>query len=131
MRYSEQDASYEAGRVLIIDNIGLLSSVYRYGDLAIIGGGFGKGIHNILEAAVWGIPVLFGPNYQNFREAVDMLSTGGAVTFNDFKGFRSALDTLLSDVSERQAVGKAASGYVEKNTGASDLIVSDLLTKSC
>ncbi|MBA4323464.1 MAG: 3-deoxy-D-manno-octulosonic acid transferase, partial [Odoribacter sp.] len=78
VRYSEfKDESAEA-RVLIIDNIGTLSSAYRYADIAAVGGGFGKGIHNILEPACWGTPVLFGPNYNGFKEAADLISSGGA-----------------------------------------------------
>ncbi len=79
VRFSEFNESSADARVLIIDNIGMLSSAYRYAYIAAIGGGFGKGIHNILEPACWGIPVVFGPRHENFREAVDLLNAGGAM----------------------------------------------------
>jgi len=77
----KQDSNAE---VLVIDNIGMLSSLYKYGDIAYIGGGFGKGIHNILEPATFGIPVIFGPNYKKFREACELRKQGGAMPVNDF-----------------------------------------------
>jgi len=77
---------------LIVDSFGLLSSIYRYGDLAYIGGGFGAGIHNVLEAAVYGIPVIFGPKYQKFKEARDLLQVGGAFSITDEKTFESKME---------------------------------------
>jgi 3-deoxy-D-manno-octulosonic-acid transferase len=82
---------------MIIDNIGMLSSAYRYAFLAAIGGGFGKGIHNVLEAACWGIPVVFGPNFTRFREATDLISLGGARCFRSFEEFSGITDAWLSD----------------------------------
>ena len=79
---------------LIVDSFGLLSSIYRYGDLAYIGGGFGAGIHNVLEAAVYGIPVIFGPKYQKFKEARDLLQVGGAFSITDEKTFESKMEEL-------------------------------------
>ena len=70
---------------LLIDNIGMLSSAYRYAHIAAIGGGFGKGIHNILEAACWGVPVMFGPRHEKFREAVELIKEKGAMTFDSFR----------------------------------------------
>ena len=93
------DKSADA-RVLIIDNIGMLSSAYRYASIAEIGGGFGKGIHNVLEAACWGIPVLFGPNHKKFREAVELLSLDGAKSFSGFEEFSEIIDNWLSDKNE-------------------------------
>jgi len=79
IRYSEADNNtVHTYKVLIIDNIGILSSAYRYGDIAVIGGGFGKGIHNVLEPASWGLPVLFGPVHLKFREALELIAEGGA-----------------------------------------------------
>ncbi len=88
--------------VLIIDSVGLLSSLYRYGNVAYIGGGFGVGIHNILEAATFGLPVIFGPNYKKFKEAVDMISVGGAFSVSNAIELRVALDKLIDDKDERQ-----------------------------
>ena len=84
-------------RVMIIDNIGMLSSAYRYAYIAEVGGGFGKGIHNVLEPACWGIPVLFGPEHLKFREAVDLIAAGGAVSFKDYSEFEGILNNWLSD----------------------------------
>ena len=84
VRFSEYSEVSADARVLIIDNIGMLSSAYRYAYIAAIGGGFGKGIHNILEPACWGIPVVFGPNHKKFREAVDLINERGAMTFVHF-----------------------------------------------
>ncbi len=117
--YSEKDSE---SRVLIIDNIGMLSSVYRYATIASVGGGFGKGIHNILEAACWGIPVLFGPNYNNFREAVRLIELGGASVFNDFNTFSAIVDKYLADGHALSGAGKVSATYVIENKGATDKV---------
>ena len=95
IRLSEFNEASSDARVMIIDNIGMLSSAYRYAYIAAIGGGFGKGIHNILEPACWGIPVMFGPRYKKFREAVDLINEKGAMTFDSFSKFSDILDELL------------------------------------
>lgn len=105
-------------RVLIINTIGLLSHLYRYGRLAYVGGGFGVGIHNLPEAAVYGLPVIFGPNYQRFREARDLLKNGGGFTISDKKSFRQTADTLLHDAEKYQQASKSAAGYVKQQSGA-------------
>ena len=111
---------------LIIDSFGLLSSIYRYGDIAYIGGGFGAGIHNVLEAAVYGIPVLFGPKYQKFKEARDLLKLGGAFSITDKDGFDSRMNDLLTYPELLQEAGKQAGGYVRENAGVTDRIVKEL-----
>jgi 3-deoxy-D-manno-octulosonic-acid transferase len=111
---------------LIIDCFGLLSSIYRYGDLAYIGGGFGAGIHNILEAAVYGIPVIFGPNYQKFREARELLRYGGGFSINDNSSFNRQMDQLLASKEELQLSGKKAGEYVSRNIGATAKIMKDI-----
>ena len=94
VRFSQfNDASPDA-RVLIMDNIGMLSSAYRYAYISAIGGGFGKGIHNILEPACWGIPVMFGPRYTRFREAVELKAAGGAKSFVAYDDFEQILDGM-------------------------------------
>lgn len=95
MRYTDESADYSSAEVLIIDCIGLLSAIYRYGKIAYIGGGFGVGIHNTLEAAVYGIPVIFGPKYRKFKEAVSLIQEGGA--FNNPKRERTERYTGQSD----------------------------------
>lgn len=108
-----------AGKVLIIDTIGLLSSAYQYGDIGYIGGGFGAGIHNTLEAAAFGIPVIFGPKYQKFQEAKDLLKIGAAQTVSGKDDLFTAFEILQKD---QQAGGKAAS-YVKQHTGSTLQII--------
>jgi 3-deoxy-D-manno-octulosonic-acid transferase len=113
--------------VLIIDNIGMLSSLYKYGKVAYIGGGFGKGIHNVLEAAVFGIPVLFGPNHIRFGEAVDLIKSGGGVAILGYEELKSQLDFLYSQQDYRIKSGMIAQRFVQENRGASDKIISHIL----
>src|SRR4030042_134309 len=120
------DAAADA-RVLIIDNIGMLSSAYRYADIAAIGGGFGKGIHNILEPACWGIPVLFGPNHTKFREAVELIRLGGAYSFETYPDFEGIIDRLLTDEAAYKKSAEAARKYVSENTGATSNIMPGIV----
>jgi len=129
IRFSKYNEDYADARVLIIDNIGMLSSAYRYAYIAAIGGGFGKGIHNILEPACWGIPVLFGPRYENFKEAVDLLSVGGAKSFLTFDDFKRILDFWLSDEKIYTISAEIASKYVKENAGATEIIIKEILHK--
>lgn len=114
-------------QVLIIDNIGILSSLYRYGKVAYIGGGFGKGIHNILEAAAFGIPVMFGPNHNKFQEALDLVNQGGAFAISDFNSIKIRLDTLFTDQKFLIESGLIAENFVKQNVGATDKILSHML----
>jgi 3-deoxy-D-manno-octulosonic-acid transferase len=107
---------------LIVDAIGFLSSIYRYGHVAYVGGGFGVGIHNTLEAAVYGIPVLFGPNHQAFREALGLLATGGAVTIASLQEYDAAMQHWLTDAHALQEAGEKAGRYVQDNAGATPVI---------
>jgi 3-deoxy-D-manno-octulosonic-acid transferase len=129
LRFSQYDGSKTDARVLIIDNIGMLSSAYRYAHIAAVGGGFGKGIHNVLEPACWGIPVLFGPRHEKFREAIELLNENGGMTFDSYEKFSSLLNNLLEDESFYLKSAKSAGYYVNKNTGATGKILGDLLTK--
>jgi len=113
-------------RVLIIDSIGMLSHLYRYGKLAYVGGGFGAGIHNLPEAAVYGLPVIFGPNHQRFREALDLLKNGGGFAIHDKKSFRHVADTLLNHPEKYQKSSEAASGYVRQQAGATFLAIEKI-----
>jgi len=125
IRYSKWDKKSDT-RALIIDRIGMLSALYKYADIAYIGGGFGKGIHNILEAAVFGPPILFGPVYKKFREANDLIRWKGAFTYKSFK----ELDMLVSDLSnDEQRLAKIKEinmNYIAGNKGATDLIINYL-----
>lgn len=111
---------------LIIDCFGLLSSIYRYGEIAYIGGGFGVGIHNTLEAAVYGIPVIFGPNNQKFSEAQGLKSCGGGLEIHEKKDFNKLMDKLLSNYSFLDKSGKRAGNYVRDNAGALTRIMNRL-----
>ena len=112
--------------LLIIDTIGILSSVYKYGSIAYIGGGFGAGIHNILEAAVYGTPVVFGPKYQKFKEAHDLVALGGAFSVNNGGEYRAIMERLLSDEPFRKGCGAVCKRYIEDNLGATDKILEQI-----
>lgn len=119
IRYSEANSdNLKTANCLVVDVIGILSSIYRYANVAYIGGGFGVGIHNILEAAVYDVPVIFGPNYQKFREAKEMIAAGGAFSINNYETLETELDKLFND----KIAGKIAGEYVKKNTGATSQI---------
>lgn len=102
---------------LIIDSFGLLSSIYKYGQIAYIGGGFGVGIHNVLEAAVYNIPVIFGPNFKKFREAQQLIEQGGGYSISDYEAFRGLMDEFLHYEDTLKVAGKHAGNYVRSNTG--------------
>jgi 3-deoxy-D-manno-octulosonic-acid transferase len=127
VRYSEFKEESSIARVMIIDNIGILSSAYRYATISAVGGGFGKGIHNILETACWGSPVLFGPGYHGFKEAVDLISEGGAFCYRTPDQFSDIVDKLLTNSELYSSASAAASGYIRKNTGATEKIGRNLL----
>ena len=110
--------------VLVINTIGLLSSIYQYGQAAYIGGGFGVGIHNTLEAAAWGIPVVFGPNYHKFQEAKELIDCGAGKSINSYEECAAALDEFLLNGA---AASQAAAVYVASHTGATDLIYNTLI----
>jgi len=117
------EAEIDRFQVLIIDSVGLLSSLYRYGNIAYIGGGFGVGIHNILEAATFGLPVIFGPNYKKFKEAVDLTFEGGAISISNFDELRQALNNLINDKVEREKTSDICKKYVAKNVGSTKVII--------
>ena len=111
---------------LIIDCFGMLSSIYRYGHIAYIGGGFGVGIHNVLEAAVFDIPVLFGPNNQRFREAQDLKRLKGGFEITDAYSFRILIDKFISDPGFLKKAGRNAGDYVRSSSGTSDRILGEI-----
>jgi 3-deoxy-D-manno-octulosonic-acid transferase len=127
VRYSEFKEESSDARVLIIDNIGILSSAYRYAYIAAVGGGFGKGIHNILEPVCWGTPVLFGPNHKGFREAVDLISRGGAFCYRNSDEFIGIVNCWLADTELYKSSSSTVSGYIRENTGATEKIAGILL----
>jgi len=109
--------------ILIIDNIGMLSSLYQYGQIAYIGGGFGAGIHNTLEAAAFGLPVIFGPNYEKFKEAKDLIALQVGFSINDENGLKKNFDFLTEDESRYQSISKKIGEYVKEYTGATEMIM--------
>lgn len=128
IRYSVADAENVARtKVLIIDNIGMLSSLYRYGQIAYVGGGFGKGIHNILEAAVYGMPLVFGPEHAKFREALDLTKAGAAFAVEDESSFLKTMDLLVNDCVLRNKASEKAAAYVQQHAGATHNIVSQVV----
>jgi 3-deoxy-D-manno-octulosonic-acid transferase len=127
IRFSQFNSFSTDARVLIIDNIGMLSSAYRYAYIAAIGGGFGSGIHNVLEPVCWGIPVLFGPNHTKFREAEDLIAAKGAFTFKNYDEFEQILDKLIEDKTMYQKASQTVTGYIHVNTGATEKIVAMVL----
>jgi 3-deoxy-D-manno-octulosonic-acid transferase len=113
----------QTSNILIIDNIGMLSRLYKYAYIAYIGGGFGKGIHNTLEAAVYGKPVLFGPVYHKFNEAMDLISIGGAVSINNTDDCIMVIQKLLQDETGYVSSSESARKYVYANKGATEKVM--------
>lgn len=126
VRYSDEKADFASAEVLIIDCIGILSSVYGYGKIAYIGGGFGTGIHNTLEAAIYGIPVIFGPKYEKFREAVELIENQGAFSISNEQDFREIIDELNATDERTEEYGIRAYAYTNTQFGATEIIMKRL-----
>lgn len=127
LRYSQATLESSAqADCLIIDGYGLLSSLYRYATLAYVGGGFGVGIHNVPEAAVYGVPVFFGPNNQRFREARDLINEGGSFEVTSADDFQAQADRLLADERALAKSGQAAGDYIRRNSGATEAIFREV-----
>lgn len=130
IRLSAYSGAATNANTLIIDNIGMLSKLYHYATIAYVGGGFGDdGLHNILEAAAYYKPVLFGPNYEKHFEAVDMVEAGGAFTIENALEAENVLQQLLSNQMAYQAAAQAAGNYVKENTGATAAILNYIQEK--
>ncbi len=126
VRYSQlMETTPTDYQVLIIDNIGMLSSLYRYGTVAYIGGGFGKGIHNTLEAAAYGIPVFFGPAYKKFQEAVDMVEQGAAFPISNYDELVRQLNDLLDHPDKQKQAGSIAGAFVASGRGATGKVLRE------
>ena len=123
VRYTETAA---AARCLVIDCYGLLSSIYRYGEIAYVGGGFGVGIHNVPEAAVWGVPVIFGPNNKRFQEAQDLLASGACFEVKDYDSFALTMSHLLATPDAISECGRKSGYYVTQRAGATEAIMSSV-----
>ena len=118
---STNEKEQPQSRCLIVDCFGKLSSIYRYAKIALVGGGFGAGIHNVPEAAVYGIPVLFGPNNQKFREAQILKKIGAGFEFTDADSFKVLMDRFLSDENYMKESGEKSSKFIRENAGAADI----------
>lgn len=130
LRYTQAtEANVADADCLIIDCFGLLSSLYRYGKLAYIGGGFGVGIHNIAEAAVYSIPVIFGPNYHRFKEAINLIDNGGAFPIHDAASFESTIENFISNREALEQAGKSAGDYIKSHSGATAVIFKEIIGK--
>ena len=116
----EEAASAEC---LIIDCFGLLSSIYNYGDVAYVGGGFGVGIHNVLEAAVWNMPVFFGPNNKHFQEAQWLLQSKGGIEIGSYDDFKAQMDKFIAKPEFVKELGTVAGRVVEEHTGATQKVI--------
>ena len=114
--------------VLIIDNIGMLTKIYSYANIAYVGGGFATGLHNTLEPAVFGIPVIIGPNYNGFKEAEDLVAQRGILPIHDNWSFSELLKKLLDNPDLIQKTGDINASYISKNKGASVQIINYLRT---
>ena len=112
--------------MLIINCYGMLSSIYQYADITYVGGGFGVGIHNILEAAVWGKPVIFGPNNIKFQEAQELKATESGIEIHNQKNFNSIMDQFYSNPSRIEILGNQAANYVKNKCGATDIILTQI-----
>ena len=129
IRYSQIEGnpiSIHNYQTLIIDNIGMLSSLYQYADVAFIGGGFGVGIHNTLEAAAFGLPVIFGPNYDKFKEAKDLIAIKGGYSINNEPELKSTVAYITEDIQRYNAVCQVVKDYVKGNTGATKTIAKHI-----
>ena len=127
IRYSTASAeSASAAECLIVDCFGLLSSIYHYGTVAYVGGGFGAGIHNVLEAAVWGIPVIFGPENKHFQEAQELIEAQGGLEITDLRTFDTVMSSLIRDTDFRARSGRQAQEYVKGKAGAMRRIMESI-----
>ena len=127
VRYTQADEENVADAdVLIIDCFGLLSSIYYYGEVTYVGGGFGVGIHNTLEAAVWNVPVIFGPNNKRFQEAQGLLKSGGGYEVTNYDDFEQLMSSLSDNEKILKESGRKAGAFVESLSGASDKILSKI-----
>jgi 3-deoxy-D-manno-octulosonic-acid transferase len=113
----------------VVDSIGILSHLYQYADIAYIGGGFGVGIHNTLEAATFGVPVIFGPNYHKFQEAQDLIDEKAAFPMATSEAFSKIMAALVTDYSKRSDAGKRAHTFVSRNKGGTALILDSIIVR--
>jgi len=124
--YSQAETYIREARVLVIDSIGILAQLYRYAYISYIGGGFGVGIHNILESAAFGVPVIFGPNYERFREARELIQAGGATSIKNEEEFLKAFSSLTDKPGEWERSSLICANYVNEHKGATAHVLSHI-----
>lgn len=130
IRYSEaQESTVSDFRLLIVDNMGMLSSLYRYGEFAFVGGAFRGALHNTLEAAVYGVPVCFGdhPNNQKFKEAIGLVKTAGGFTFSTVEELNDWFESLWKDEEKYRSAADQSRAFVQEGAGATPLVVNKIL----
>lgn len=126
IRYSQWDHQPTDATVMIVDSVGMLSSIYRYADVAYVGGGFGSGIHNILEPAVFGVPLFFGPRYHKFREAEELIHWKGAFSVKNTGQLTALFTEIMSDPKRLDRIREINRNYIDNNRGSTDLILKYL-----
>jgi 3-deoxy-D-manno-octulosonic-acid transferase len=126
--YTEsKENEIENAQILMLDTIGILTKVYAYSDISYVGGGFTKtGVHNTLEPAVFGVPIIFGPNYENYFEAIDLIDSKAAVRFKDYYDFEPKMMELMENCELRTTRGNAGSEYIESKPNSTELIMNYL-----
>ena len=116
--------------VFIIDTIGILTKIYSYGDIAYVGGGFGNpGVHNLLEPATFGIPIVIGPNFSHFDEAIKLVENKGCTSINNFQELEYTFSILIQDQEKRHQMGKICAAFVQENKGATETILNKIIDK--
>jgi len=126
---STHKSKISEAHVFIIDSIGILTKIYSYVDIAYVGGGFETGLHNVLEPATFGVPILIGPKYSKFKEAIDLVTLGGCLVVNSQKELNKQLNQLFSDVDYRHEKGSISKKYINDNIGATTKVLEYLATK--
>ena len=127
---SKENKDLSQFEVFIIDTIGILTKIYSYGDIAYVGGGFGNpGVHNLLEPATFGIPIVIGPNFSHFDEAIKLVNNKGCISINDFEELETAFSTLIQNPEIRLQKGKICAEFVQKNKGATNTILDEITHK--
>lgn len=127
IRYSQLNTVNQNQNILIIDNIGMLSSIYRYGDIAYIGGAFRTGLHNILEAATFGMPIIFGPHYSKFPEALSLIENEGATSIKNSQEFEIAFNSVYLNETNRIEKSNICKSFVKNNRGSADKILENVI----
>ena len=126
IEYFSQNNFDEENNVLIIDKVGILADLYKYADIAYVGGSFKQGIHNVMEPAIYGIPVIYGPVYTNSYEAIKLLKEGGSRVVSDEEEFKKTINEMINQPKKRQRIGEKGYSFATKNIGGTEKIISKI-----